>query len=334
MICNMQHTSCILRVLFTLSMLWSSAAAEMAANKPQSDVPALKPGKTLRLIQRQTGVKSQRTGPVTVVIEVPIEVSVLRVGDDGVVIRWKRGVTKIVDVDSADLRRNPDIKPLVMKMTAEQLGPIAATTDNLTTELAFDRDLQYAGLRNYDDVAAAANRAMDELDKLRAGRGLPPIEAAIRKAMFNRSTLEYSMTKEALLYFGWMALPMQRGETGEFEGLLPNQFGGDPTPATVSAELAAEPDAQGRLVLRTTSQVDVEKYIKSLRKAIENTPGAKPLEPDAEQQLRDLKIGSTAEHHIDPATGLATLATVKSAASVGGKAQSEEFHWTVAPAER
>ena len=62
-------------------------------------------------------------------------------------------------------------------------------------------------------------------------------------------------------------------------------------------------------------------------------PGAKPLEPDAEQQLRGTSIGAAAEYHIDPAGGLATFVIYKTTASVGGRTQSEEFRWSVAPTE-
>ena len=316
--------------------LTALTSAADAAEKPKSDIPAPKAGKTVKLIQRQKVVKPDaKQGTVTLVIEAPIEVEFLSLGDEGAVIRWKRGTTSLADLDMPLIRQNPELKPIIMKGTVEKLGPLWSATDNSSLLLILNRDMKYTGLKNLKEVQETATKSFDALDKMRAERGQPPMAQSVRDAIANPKLIEPLAAKDALYYLGWLGTPITRGGNVEMDALTPSVLGGEPTPVKIRAELAADADGEGRLVLHTTTTVDIETHIRELRKALERTPGAKPLEPEAEKMARESQMSVKGEYHIDPATGMATRAWhKKSFKAAGGQAQDEEYDWTVEPAEK
>jgi hypothetical protein len=307
--------------------------ASAAAAAPSRGVPRPREKQTVELTQKQTKKQQTPAGPMTMVAEVPVTLTVLRSDDERAVVRWKRGVMKITDIETQATTANPALKPALMKAILAQSGPLLGAMDNLTFDLRMSPKWEYLGLDNYEEVRAAAMKSFDAMDELRRKNGNPPLDPRVRDAILSRATLEQVFPKEALLYLGWHPeRDVPRGQTATFETALPNPLGGSgggaPVPGRISVSIDQAPDARGRLVVRTTSSVDMEKFAASMKQAVAATPGGKPFSPEEERAMREVQLEVTGEYHVDPATGLPSLAIQKKNAKTGDHEQSEEFVWT------
>ena len=292
-----------------------------------NDIPRLAAIKGARFNQKQTIVKSLAGGPVTIVCEVPIEVSVT-VGEEGTVIRWRRGEIKITDVDVPALRNKPEMKKAMIE-SALRAQPILSAMDNLTFELGFDKEFAYTGLKNLPEVEADARKSIEGIDKVRAQQGLGPIEENVKAAIFNRDFIEQTFPKDVLNYIAWTMIRVQRGATTRVKVSMPNPLGGEATPGILTARLDEKPDDQRRLVLHVDTKMDIEKFARTMEQTLARTPGAKPLSPEDKAAMSKVKVTSLTQYHIDPDTGLASRVVHKTDVSVADQSKSEEFEWTM-----
>ena len=312
-----------------------AADAPPAASAPSDAIPRPRAKQTIELTQKYTKKQQTAHGPMTMITEVPVTLTVLRADGQRTVVRWKRGVMKLIDVETQVTTANPALKPALMKAILAQSGPLLAAMDDLTFDLAMSPKWEYLGLENYEEVRAGAMKSFDAMDALRRQHGNPPLEPRVRDAILSRATLEQIFPKDALLYLGWRPHPaVPRGQTATFETEMPNPLGGagggggKPVPGRINVSVDPAADPQGRLVVRTTTSVDMEKLAESMKQAVAATPGGKPFSPEDEQAFRGAQLQSTGEYHIDAATGLPTLAIQKTSTQAAGAEQSEEFVWT------
>jgi hypothetical protein len=298
------------------------------ANAQVSDVPRPQQGQTLQLQEKQTKVQPSKDGQMQVVAEVPITLTVLQVDAKRTVIRWKRGVFKITDIDGDLVRKNPEIKQTLLQMATTQAGPIVAAMDNLSFDLILSPTWEYQGLANYDEVLAAMVKSLDAVDELRRKNGSPPIEKSFRDLVLNRKTIEQIVPKEALTYLAGNTYPVKRGATATFNGNMPNPLGGDSVASQVKVTFDQANDADGCSVLHASSTMNMDGLVDSMKQMIAKSPIGKPLSPEDEAALRNTRIESTAEYHIDAATGLPKVARQKASTKAQSAEQSEEFLWT------
>ena len=289
-------------------------------------------GQSVELVQKQTKKQQTANGPMTMVIEVPITLSVVRADDQGSTFRWKRGSMKLTDLETDATKTNPALKEVLIKAALAQSGAILGAMDNLTFDLNLSPKGEYLGLANYDEVRAAGVRSFDEMDKLRRQHGNPPLDPRLRESLLSRQTLEQVFPKEPLLYLAWTThATLRRGQSGTFETALPNPLGGGagkPVPGRISVSVDEAADDRGRTVVRTSNSLDMEKLAESMKQAIAATPGGKPLTAEDVAAFRQAQYKVTCEYHVDPATGLPTLAMHETSINVAGAENSEQFVWT------
>ena len=303
----------------------------VAAADAQSDVPRPVAGKSIVLHQKQTKVQPTKDGPMTMVAEVPITVTVLQADAQRTVIRWQRGVLKITDVDNEIVRKNPAVKPMLLQAAVAMVGPIISAMDDLAFDLMFSPNWDYLGLANYDQALAGAKKSLDAMDEMRRKNGGKPLEPAMREAMLNRKIIEQVFPKEALTYLAGQTYAVRRGATAAFTGKMPNPLGADPVASRTQVTFDQANDANGHAVIHTASTVEMDQWVASLKQMIAKAPSGKALSAEDEQKMRQMQLEWNAEYRIDPATGLPTWAQYTTSAKGPTGEMTEVFLWTGEP---
>ncbi len=201
------------------------------------------------------------------------------------------------------------------QMTPKQASTLGLTLDDFrtTAEFLLDEEYNLVELRNWELLRDKGNKIATKLTDARVKAGLvEPEQAELAKSMVTdlSSTHDgvfFMYSKRVAPYFlgyGWV-LPQDEPIT--YETALPNPYGGEPLPASITIQLNDDPETPDLIEFQHTQSLDQEKAAALLLDFFQRLDA--PGEEDFREAVRQLQITDTVTWAYDPEAQLIRSAT-------------------------
>jgi hypothetical protein len=111
--------------------------------------------------------------------------------------------------------------------------------------------------------------------------------------------LAFSVAEHTLLFHVFDGIPLEPGLQYETPDILPNKLGGEPFPATLTLNIADEPDADGCMTVSTAVVAEPDELARIMGESMEAVTD-NPFEPE---DFAGLEMRNEIVARVDPATG-------------------------------
>jgi hypothetical protein len=186
--------------------------------------------------------------------------------------------------------------------------------ENLPLEAAIDANGNYAGLRNWEALAAATREVMlpammDQAASRKELRGTDPakLRARIEPALATMTTqnaINSAMGRQVAIYNFFIASSLERGKPRTYTDEIASPFSADVIPSRGSFELVAVDEQAGTVTVHWKQGIDPERGRDWAWKTVEALTGAKPDQLRAKSLPTAMELSDEATVVIDRASGI------------------------------
>jgi hypothetical protein len=307
----------LLLVILAVVLLGPTAGVLSQQLKPRSFLlkPGWKVGESARFelvkgkANRQGGAATPEGRSRTIV-----QLSVIAADENGYVLRWRQGETKLDDETIFDR------VPIARRIKDMFIG--------VEVDLEVDPTGNLKGVRNWEMLLRKTQEVLAAMKEMLDNSDIDPkvAEFTMRQtsAMFkDRAAIETMFFTLAGDWFLMLGREYSESVTLKYDAEVSNLFGGEPFRAVDSFTLKSVANAAGHAVVGWERELDAEHYRKSMLQWMTTTANraGRPAPTDAD--IPKLSINMTAESEVDPRTGWLQKCSRKSITSVGGNTVEE-----------
>ncbi|WPD21745.1 MAG: hypothetical protein SD837_16240 [Candidatus Electrothrix scaldis] len=243
-----------------------------------------------------------------------LEIEVLSKKNDGYVLAWTLGATRFDDPNQAKKRLNQQMS----NMLKDQ---------RIILEL--DSQAVINGVQNWKDLQESSKKILKILTAELNNAGLDPamiakVRTQITSMFATKQQIEQLCTREARIFFMALGIELAPSNLLEYEGKLPNSFGGESFPCHAQFALKAVNRKSDRVkiswnqkMLPDDARRIMERTLRDLARRLGKTM------PDAEQ-LKSLTIEDSAEFVLEISTGWIQHVKYARTTRVEGSSQQDE----------
>jgi len=240
-------------------------------------------------VRTRDSVRDGRTARSTVRVDIAIQVR--EAGSAGSVVEWTFGAPRVEDADPA---------------RAELTRDIAALTSGLRYELEVDAAGHITRLRNWAELRAVSEAAVQRLvDRLRASGASEQVLSAVTSTVGTMFSSEDQMRvhglRDAGLYHAAYGRMYRRGVPVDYEVDLPSPIGNASVPSRGTFQLSRL-DA-GAAVIDWRQRVDPAVAREVVRRTLTDMASRLGRPAPREGDLPEVSVEDTAQFRVDPDTG-------------------------------
>lgn len=304
-------------VVFALGLLYVFTVSGLANGAEDSleVLPRWEKGEKVRYEMIKT---RRRTQGDTVTLETTartdVEIQVLSASDDGYLLAWTLGTTRLDDPNQAN-------NPLVRRMSNLLSG--------YRIILELDSQAGITGVQNWKELKKLLGTMLDTLTEELKAAGFDQATAArmrtqVESMLSTKQQIEQLCTREAQLFFMTHGIELAPSRPLEFEDRLPNPFGGEPFPTHAQFALKAVDRKSDRAIVTWTQTVAPDETRRIIEKTLKNLAQRLGKPVDDGERLKSLTIEDTAEFVLEISSGWIHSLTHKRTTKFEGTSQEDE----------